>query len=270
MNKEQINTALLDKMQKEQDVYRSWLLAQPPEEILNHTLEYSTREDILMAMEFLDLSEKQAAALLASPSPLMDVYKDFRNMNTEHMEEIQSCIEDRAEQLLEVQREKTRSIPLYRENARYAREHNEIDLFQSSQKATIACRDAIDAAIREGFAGMHVSEDAAKGVLAEFGPERVSHVLAAAVLDRLSDERISDANKIWAKSVSMFSSGNRHYDYGINSHSVKLDDFVMLTRKELEAAKERQPQKRSVKEQLTAKSAPGGKPRDKHRDSGAR
>ena len=270
MNKEQLNTALLDKMQEEQDAYRSWLLAQPPEEILNHTLEYSTREDILMALEFLDLSEKQAAALLASPAPLMDVYKDFRNMTTEHMEDVQSCIEGRAEQLLEAQREKTRSIPLYRENARYAREHNEIDLFQSSQKASIACRDAIDAAIQEGYDGMHVSGEAAKGVLAEFGPERVSHVLAVSILDRQSDERISKANKVWAKSVPMFSAGNRRYDYAINCHSVKLDDFAVSVRKELEAARERQPQKRSVKDQLSARPAPGGKPKDKPRDSGAR
>lgn len=67
MSKEQLNTALCNKMQEEQSTYRSWLLTQAPEEILNHTLEYSTREDIVMAMEFLDLPEKQAAALLAFP-----------------------------------------------------------------------------------------------------------------------------------------------------------------------------------------------------------
>ena len=39
---------LLEKMQQEQAKYRDWLTVQPPEEILNHTYEYTVREDILM------------------------------------------------------------------------------------------------------------------------------------------------------------------------------------------------------------------------------
>lgn len=103
------------------------------------------------------------------------------------------------------------SVPLYREDARYAKEHSEIDLFRASHKANIACRDAIDAAIQEHFDGMRLSEDAARDVLAEFGPERVSHVLAATLLDKLHDQRISDANMAWARSVPMFDTGSRHY-----------------------------------------------------------
>ena len=71
------NTALYEKMAAEQDKLRDWLKSQPPEEILNHAYEYVVREDILMAMEELDLPQSRAAALLASPSPLADVYKAF-------------------------------------------------------------------------------------------------------------------------------------------------------------------------------------------------
>ena len=67
------NTALYEKMAAEQDKFRDWLKSQPPEEILKHTYEYTVREDILMAMEELDLPQSRAAALLASPSPLADV-----------------------------------------------------------------------------------------------------------------------------------------------------------------------------------------------------
>ena len=42
-------------MKAEQDKYRDWLLSQPPEEILNHTYEYTMREDIVMCMEELEL-----------------------------------------------------------------------------------------------------------------------------------------------------------------------------------------------------------------------
>ena len=68
------NTALYEKMAAEQDKFRDWLKSQPAAEVLNHAYEYTVREDILMAMEELGLPQSRAAALLASPSPLADVY----------------------------------------------------------------------------------------------------------------------------------------------------------------------------------------------------
>lgn len=79
MGETDYNALLYDKMKAEQDKYRDWLLNQPPEEILNHTYEYTMREDIVMCMEELELSPKQAKALLRSPCPLDDVYKEFRD-----------------------------------------------------------------------------------------------------------------------------------------------------------------------------------------------
>lgn len=49
------NTRIYEKMEAEQQQYREWLLAQPPDEILKHTYEYTMRQDILMAMEEMDL-----------------------------------------------------------------------------------------------------------------------------------------------------------------------------------------------------------------------
>lgn len=51
----ELNTQLYEKMEAEQQQYREWLLTQPPDEILNHTYEYTMRQDILMAMEEMDL-----------------------------------------------------------------------------------------------------------------------------------------------------------------------------------------------------------------------
>ncbi len=86
MGETDYNALLYDKMKAEQDKYRDWLLNQPPEEILNHTYEYTMREDIVMCMEELELSPKQAKALLRSPCPLDDVYKEFRDREVEHYE----------------------------------------------------------------------------------------------------------------------------------------------------------------------------------------
>lgn len=87
MGETDYNALLYDKMKAEQDKYRDWLLNQPPEEILNHTYEYTMREDIVMCMEELELSPKQAKALLRSPCPLDDVYKEFRDREVEHRSE---------------------------------------------------------------------------------------------------------------------------------------------------------------------------------------
>ena len=63
MDQNQLNDALYDKMDKEQQEYRAWLTAQPPDEILDHAAEFTIREDILVEMEVVELPAEQAAAL---------------------------------------------------------------------------------------------------------------------------------------------------------------------------------------------------------------
>ena len=100
MGETDYNALLYEKMKAEQDKYRDWLLTQEPAEILNHTYEYTMREDIVMAMEELELTPKQAKALLKSPCPLDDVYKEFRDREVEHMNTIRDSIETRANQVM--------------------------------------------------------------------------------------------------------------------------------------------------------------------------
>ena len=104
-----------------------------------------------MEMEELDLPAKEAAALLESSTPLADIYEDFRNREG-HMDHVRECIEDLAKGLLEAKLEATRAIPLYQQSGEYAREHGELEAFRASHKANIACRDAIEAEIREPLA----------------------------------------------------------------------------------------------------------------------
>lgn len=109
MNERDYCSELYDKMKAEQDKYREWLLSQSPNEILNHTYEYTMREDIVMAMEDLELTPKQAKALLKSPCPLADVFEEFKDRETEHMDTIRDSIETRANEVIK------------RENARESR-----------------------------------------------------------------------------------------------------------------------------------------------------
>ena len=62
------------KMTEELNTYRAWLLTQPPEEILNHAYEYSTKQDIMLNVADAGLSPAQLETMLRSPCPLEDVF----------------------------------------------------------------------------------------------------------------------------------------------------------------------------------------------------
>lgn len=267
MDTEKLNQELYDKMAAEQERFKHELLGMSAEEVLDHAYEYAMRQDILVEMEVLELPADQAAALLASPTPLADVYQKWSDVETRHMEDIRDVIEELADTQVK-NREAVHDLPLYRGNARYAREHDELDLFRTSHKANIVCRDAIEAAIRESRNAEQLSA-AAKGVLAQFGTERVTHVLAVSLLERHGDKRLPLDIMNWAASVPMFDTGARRYDYAIRSHTFHLLDFTVLARKEITSAWKQQEQstkRPSIKEQLAAKPVPGetpAKPRDK-------
>ena len=110
MNNQEWNTTLYQKMFAEQETFRDWLKSQPPEEILNHAYEYAMREDILLSLEYNDLTDAQAAVLLASPSPLADVYKELEYVETSHMEEVWSCVVDRAKIVLGAQLDRAKTL----------------------------------------------------------------------------------------------------------------------------------------------------------------
>lgn len=99
MTPEELNTAIYHKMEAEQDSYRDWLLTLPPDEILQHAYEYAVRQDILFAMEDLELQPEQCQALMKSPCPVADVLRDFEKLELGYMETLRDCIEGRADKL---------------------------------------------------------------------------------------------------------------------------------------------------------------------------
>ncbi len=96
INAQNWNKALYKKMAAEQDIFREWLKGLPYEEILRYAYEYAVREDIVMAMEELELTDAQAKALLKSPTPLADVYRYFEKLETGYMDILRAGIENRA------------------------------------------------------------------------------------------------------------------------------------------------------------------------------
>ena len=61
--------------------------------------EYNIREDILLSFENNDLSDAQARALLRSAKPLADLFKEYDNRVTEHMDSIWDAVESHADEL---------------------------------------------------------------------------------------------------------------------------------------------------------------------------
>ena len=101
MNQAKLNTQLYQKMFAEQKLYRAGLLLMPPTEILNHAYEYVCRENILLSLEYNDLSSRQALALLKSPTPLADVFKKLENTGGSiQMDCIWNTVEARANEVV--------------------------------------------------------------------------------------------------------------------------------------------------------------------------
>ena len=100
MTAEEIYSQLYERMLAEQDKYRDWLLTQSPEEVLNHCYGYAMREDILMVFENSEIDEKHAKVLLEKGITLSDIYDDFMDLETDHMQDIRNTIEDRANKII--------------------------------------------------------------------------------------------------------------------------------------------------------------------------
>ena len=231
------NTALYQKMFAEQEKFRDWLKGQPPEEVLNHAYEYTIREDILLSLEYHDLSDAQADALMKSPSPLADVFRDFEKRETDHMETIWDCLESRADTILEEQRRTLRETPVYPYPASYAQEHGELEQYRASNKANAACKKAIEAAIREHYDGNSLDSQAAAQVVEAFGLDRTLYVLANTVQQKDWDGRISPGNKAWAKTISIQKNpdawgADRNDQFVVNSHPGLADLFLSTVRRE--------------------------------------
>jgi len=253
MKPNDLNTALYEKMAAEQDKYRDWLKSQPPAEVLNHAYEYTVREDIVMAMEELEMTDAQAQALLDSPSPLADVYRHFEKLESGHMDVIRDSIEEQANEVCRA-KEELRSAPIYPHSAVYVREHGELEQYRASNRANLQCKAAIETAVREHFDGMHLSHDAAKGVIETYGIDRVTLVLANTVQLQDWDGRYSRHNKEWAKTIPNHNPDTVRCGYALNSHPAVLDGFIDLVREEQQKSRAQgekaQPPRASVREKL--------------------
>ena len=230
---EALQQSLYDKLSREQDKYRDWLKGQPPEEILHHSYEYTVREDILMRMEDLTLSEAETQALLLSPSPMAILYDKFSDLETGYMDTIRDSIEDTARD----EAKRLKELPVYPYPADHAREQGELDVYRASFRANVSCKDAIEAAIRDNYHDNRLDTAAVGQVAEQFGQERMLYVLAATVRHFDYDGRISRDNKRWANTIPAYQNGDgmdsdRAVQFVVGSHPGLTDLFLTQARHE--------------------------------------
>ena len=100
MTTEEANATLYQQMLAEQQKNCDWLLTLEPKEVMQNAYELVMREDILLCLEYNDLTEKQCRALLKSDTPLADVFHEWEHSESSHMEEVRNIIEHCANEVL--------------------------------------------------------------------------------------------------------------------------------------------------------------------------
>lgn len=121
--------------------------------------------------------------------------------------------------------------PVYKQDADYARQNDELALYRDSNRINGACAQAIEQAIKDSNFALYRYDlgTAAQEVIAEYGAERVAWVLAATLQNLDHDGRFSRNNKDWGKSFSI--PKERSIYYTINTHPTVLDGFINAARK---------------------------------------
>ena len=209
MPNEPLEAALNQKMAAEQKAFEEKLLKLSPQEILKKSREYVMRDNILIVLNKYPGTEEQTRLLLQSETPLANIYAEIDRQGSDYgINEIKDCIEVLTEALLRAEAEKRdalRNLPVYPYPGEYAREHGELEQYRTSYKANVACRDAIEAAIRDNYAENTLdTKTAVKQVADAFDYPRMLHVLANTIKQKDWDGRISPDNKRWAATQHVF------------------------------------------------------------------
>lgn len=254
----ELNNRLYNKMAEEQAQFKDWLLKQSPETILDHSYEYCTRADVLITLENNDLTDAQALALLYSPDPLSDVYRDFTEWETGHMDNVWNCLEDRANHVAQELRS-MRELPVYREGLSHAQEQGELKPYRTSLAANVVCKNTIEQVVAANYENHRLDAAFAFAQLnAIFGPARLKFVLATTIRAKQEDGRISAENKRWAQTVPV-PMDERSREYVVDrTHPGLLNLLVNQARKEWAQEKAAE-KKTSVREALQVQGNSKGK-----------
>lgn len=152
--------------------------------------------------------------------------------------------------------------PVYKNDAEYAIEHDELPAYRESFRVNMACRDALEKAIHESYHDYCLDAGKASAqVAAQFGMERMAYVLANTVRAFDHDGRISRDNKAWAQTVPVCTDadewGHERSRYFLVSqvNPGLVDLLVSRVREELAKEKDAPAKRPSVLEKIQKNKA---------------
>ena len=144
-----------------------------------------------------------------------------------------------------------KNIPVYKHTAAYAREHDELAAYRASNQVNVACKEAIEATIRDHYRDNRLDTAAVDQVVQQFCYDRAFHILAITVCQAEWDRRYSPDNRAWANAMSIPANPDawgtdRNCYLAVSSHPGLVDLFLSQTRK----AYAQEQQKPSVRDML--------------------
>lgn len=124
---------------------------------------------------------------------------------------------------------------LYPYSSEEAYRRNELSLWRASHKASLACKEDIELAIRTHSNATQLEEGCAEKVIREYGYKRVQWVLAHTVQQLDWSDRYSQANKEWARQTYIPKDRAHVTDLIIVSDPAIVDRFVTQFRRAYQA-----------------------------------
>lgn len=255
MTPEELNFDLFTKMDREMTEFVAWLNLQSPEEVMRHAYEFVIKTDILSTLEDFSLTEKHARVLLASETPLEEIYRIHNRDWDSARKRIEETTQCYAEGLVERNAINV-ATAVYPHSEMYAEKFGEWELYQQSTHLNIQCKEAIDDVIHRYFSFNTLNPEALHQVAEQFGVPRLRFVLANTVLAMQDDQRIAAEHKAWARSVPIFSDldsegCNNRNAYAVKNHPQVINALIESLHQEFPLAKERKHE--SVREKLKVK-----------------
>lgn len=165
MNDEENKLALYEKLRIEQDDYKKWLLSQAPRQILDHTNEYSIREEILTIVREGNISPTFAKALLYAEHPLATMYSDWSKCEYNKRDELFAIVNSRAESEL-YQSDKFMEICIYQID--HVRDRNRVAFLSSSELRRVQGSNQVMSSIYNGVFRDFVESPTLEGIYYKF------------------------------------------------------------------------------------------------------
>lgn len=131
------------------------------------------------------------------------------------------------------ERKEWKAVPVYKQSMEYAREHNELPLYEASAEANRSCKRMIEDEIKSGLVTKEKEHQAALRIFDMYGKERPMQLLANTLQKRINGH-ISQGNARWAeeyeilpdRSSAGFLCNDRNEWLVIDAHPSILNDLV--------------------------------------------